>query len=152
MSDQHDSTPQADDWQADWEGNRRQQLLQTLRATPGQRLQWLEEMSSPTAPERCRSEATAHGNSVDLAGYKFAHAASSSGVFRSLANADSLGSKPSHRSSSDLRRKKRAKSEVCSRARRPRGKSATTGNGSRSESERAVRRATDPKIANARSL
>jgi hypothetical protein len=44
MSDQHDSTPPADDWQVDWEGNRRQQLLQTLRATPGQRLRWLEEM------------------------------------------------------------------------------------------------------------
>lgn len=44
MSEKHDSISQADDWQADWEGNRRQQLLHMLRATPAQRLQWLEEM------------------------------------------------------------------------------------------------------------
>ncbi len=44
MSDERDASPRADDWQADWEDNRRQQLLHMLRATPAQRLQWLEEM------------------------------------------------------------------------------------------------------------
>jgi hypothetical protein len=45
-----------------------------------------------------------------LADHRLADAASSSGVFQSLASADSLKSKPLKASSSFLRRKKRAKS------------------------------------------
>ena len=47
-----------------------------------------------------------------LAGYRLAHAASSSGVFQSLARADSLKSRPLNDSSSFFCRKKRAKSET----------------------------------------
>ena len=45
-----------------------------------------------------------------LAGYRLAHAASSSGVFQSLPSADSLRSRPLNDSSSFFCRKKRAKS------------------------------------------
>lgn len=38
-------TPPLDgDWQVDWEEQRRWQLTASLRATPTQRLAWLEEM------------------------------------------------------------------------------------------------------------
>ena len=33
-----------DDWEASWEADRRHQLALALRATPAQRLAWLEEM------------------------------------------------------------------------------------------------------------
>jgi len=50
------------------------------------------------------------GENHDLARYRFAHAASSSGVFQSRARTDSLASKPLNALSSDLSLKKRAKS------------------------------------------
>lgn len=41
--DERDAHP-SEDWKADWESHRREQLVLGLRATPAQRLAWLEEM------------------------------------------------------------------------------------------------------------
>ena len=41
--DERPETPSAD-WEAGWEAHRRYQLTLALKATPAQRLAWLEEM------------------------------------------------------------------------------------------------------------
>jgi len=44
MSDARAHAAAENDWQVDWESHRRHQLTAALRATPAQRLAWLEEM------------------------------------------------------------------------------------------------------------
>lgn len=44
MSDDERPETPSDDWEADWEAHRRHQLTLALKATPAQRLAWLEEM------------------------------------------------------------------------------------------------------------
>jgi len=44
MSDDEGPETASDDWEAGWEAHRCHQLTLALRATPAQRLAWLEEM------------------------------------------------------------------------------------------------------------
>ena len=44
MADDEDRETLPDDWGAGWEAHRVHQLTFALRATPAQRLAWLEEM------------------------------------------------------------------------------------------------------------
>ena len=44
MPDNERPETRSDDWGASWEAHRRHQLTLALKATPAQRLAWLEEM------------------------------------------------------------------------------------------------------------
>ncbi len=44
MPDDESPETAPDDWEAGWEAHRRHQLTLALRASPAQRLAWLEEM------------------------------------------------------------------------------------------------------------
>lgn len=44
MPDDERPDTASDDWEAGWAAHRRHQLTLALRATPAQRLAWLEEM------------------------------------------------------------------------------------------------------------
>ena len=44
MPDDKSPETESDDWGAGWEAHRRHQLTLALKATPAQRLAWLEEM------------------------------------------------------------------------------------------------------------
>lgn len=43
MSNDHGSDTSTRDWQGDWEGNEQAELRSWLKATPAERLSWLEE-------------------------------------------------------------------------------------------------------------